>query len=82
MMSGLKLNFHKCEVVSMGLDIAEGKRVSDLHNCKLGNFPITYMGLPISTKNFIVERVPLCNKVTGRVCPWRGKLCLRVLGLS
>lgn len=55
LISSLKISFHKCEVVYMGLDIAEGRRVADLLNCKLPNFPISYLGLPVSTKNISIE---------------------------
>nr|XP_020188520.2 uncharacterized protein LOC109774221 [Aegilops tauschii subsp. strangulata] len=35
LMSGLKINFHKCEVLPMGLDAADGRRIADLLNCKI-----------------------------------------------
>lgn len=73
-MSGLKVNFHKCEVVAMGMAPGEGKRVADLLNCHLGTFPITYLGLPISDKNLtIADWEPLCGSVAKSVRPWRGK---------
>lgn len=43
-------------------------------NCKVGKFPLTYLGLPVDTKRPTIEDwEPLCAKVRGRVCPWRGK---------
>ena len=74
LMSGLKINFHKCELIAMGVEPDEGSRIADLFNCKVGKFPFTYLGLPIDTKRPTIEDWdPLCGKVRGRVCPWRGK---------
>ena len=74
LMSRLKINFHKCEVVSIGLGAAESERVANLLNCKLGKFPFTYLGLPIAEKKCsIADWEPLNTKVADRVCPWRGR---------
>ena len=51
LISGLKINFHKCEVVSIGMDAAKSSRVANLLNCNLGKLPFTYLGLPIAKKN-------------------------------
>jgi hypothetical protein len=45
-MSGLKINFDKCEVVVSGLAEGAKQRVANLINCKLGNFPIKYLAFP------------------------------------
>ena len=47
-MSGLKNNFEKSEVFSVGLEVTEQKRVAEIFGCKVGTFPITYLGLPVS----------------------------------
>jgi hypothetical protein len=71
---GLKISFHKCEVLSMGMEIDEGCRIADLLNCKLGMFPFTYVGLPLATRKLTIDDwEPLCTKVGGRVFPWHGK---------
>ncbi|KAE8791875.1 hypothetical protein D1007_33658 [Hordeum vulgare] len=33
-MSDMKINFHKCEVIAMGMDETEGRRVADWLNCQ------------------------------------------------
>ncbi|XP_073351828.1 uncharacterized protein [Aegilops tauschii subsp. strangulata] len=74
LMSRLKINFHKCEVVSIGMDAAESLRVANLLNCKLGKLPFTYLGLLIAEKKWLIsDWEPLWNKMAGRVCPWRGR---------
>jgi hypothetical protein len=47
-MSGLKINFEKSEAVVTGVTNEEQQRVANSLNCKLGKFPIKYLGLPIS----------------------------------
>jgi hypothetical protein len=73
-MFGMKVNFHKSEVIAMGLDRQEGQRVANLLNCKVGPFPLTYLGLPISNNKLCIsDWEPLCATVSKRVGPCRGK---------
>ena len=48
--AGLKINFHKSEVMFLGTTIAEQQRIANMLNCKQGKFPFTYLGLPIGAK--------------------------------
>ena len=73
-LSSLKINFLKSEVITIGMDDHEGRRVTNLLNCKIGKFPIKYLGLPINHKNLtIADWAPLYGKVVNRVSPWRGR---------
>jgi hypothetical protein len=45
-MSNLKINFHKSEVVVMGRSATRQQTVADYLNCKLGEFPFMYLGIP------------------------------------
>jgi hypothetical protein len=47
-MSGLKINFNKSEAIAVGTTGQDWVRFANLLNCKLGKFPISYMGLPVS----------------------------------
>jgi hypothetical protein len=70
-MSGLKINFNKSEVVVLGRDLREQTRVANLLNCRLGQFPINYLGLPVSNKRLRVsDWDTLTGKVGHRVDPW------------
>lgn len=53
-LSGLKINFLKSEVITMGMDDQQSLRVANLLNCKLGSFPIKYLGLPISHRKLSI----------------------------
>jgi hypothetical protein len=44
-LSGLKINLSKSEAVVVGRPTAEKVRIGHLLNCKLVDFPITYLGL-------------------------------------
>jgi hypothetical protein len=49
-MSGLKINFDKSEVVVTGVPLELQHQAAHMLNCKRGEFPIKYLGLPISDK--------------------------------
>jgi hypothetical protein len=45
-MSGLKINYHKSEVIVVGQCEEEQTRIANLFNCKCGAFPFMYLGYP------------------------------------
>lgn len=47
-MSGIKINYNKSEIFVMGIDSEAHGRIADIMNCRVGNFPIAYLGLPVS----------------------------------
>jgi hypothetical protein len=49
-MSGLEINFDKCEAIVTGVLMAKKVRIANRLNFKLGKFPIKYLGLPISDR--------------------------------
>jgi hypothetical protein len=72
-MSGLKINFDKSEVMVSGLAEGAKQRVANLLNCKLGKFPIKYLGLPMSDRPLsVAEWGFLTEKVGHQVDPWQG----------
>jgi exonuclease III len=73
-MSGLKINYHKSEVIVMGTSPERQQTVADKLNCKLGEFPFIYLGLPISDRRLTMEQwLFLVRKLAARVEPWWGK---------
>ena len=74
-MSRLRINFHKSEVLAIGLDDGEHQRIANMLNCKRWSFPFTYLGLPISDRALCArDWGPLTRKVYKRADPWFGKL--------
>jgi hypothetical protein len=72
-MSGLNINFSKSEAVVTGVPEPYKLRVANMLNCRLGKFPISYMGMPVSDKKLLVADWDfLIEKVGHRVDPWQG----------
>jgi hypothetical protein len=72
-MFGLKINLGKSEAIVVGTTDAEKVRWASLINCKLGSFPFTYLGMPMSDRPLRVSDWEfLTEKVTHRVDPWQG----------
>jgi hypothetical protein len=70
----MKINFHKSEVIVMGVDPVEEARVARLLNCKQGSFPFTYLGFTMSDhKLTIADNEPLVSTVGKRAAPWQGR---------
>jgi hypothetical protein len=74
-MSGLRINFHKSEVMMMGVEEMEGLRIAHMLNYKQGTFPFIYLGLPVSDRALSEgDWGPLTTKVGKRAEPWMRKL--------
>ncbi|XP_071679612.1 uncharacterized mitochondrial protein AtMg00310-like [Lolium perenne] len=81
-MSGLRINFHKSEVMVLGTTDQEKQSIANMLNCKLGSFPFTYLGLPIGDKTITaVDWGPLTLRVGRRADPWMGKFMSSVARL-
>lgn len=72
--SGLKINFHKSEVLCFGDAQDSLESYLELFGCKHGDFPLKYLGLPIHFKKLrnsdwkIIE-----ERVEKRLASWKGK---------
>jgi hypothetical protein len=49
--SGLKVNFHKSQVLLLNVDIARQEEVAHFLGCRLGVLPFLYLGLPIGANH-------------------------------
>jgi hypothetical protein len=64
LLSGLKINYHKSEVIVMRVSPQEQARVANLLNCQEGAFPFRYLGFPTSDKKHtIAEMEPVVATV-------------------
>ena len=50
-MSGLKINFQKSEVFTIGGDNAIMAFYADMFNCQAGVLPLKYLGVPVTFAN-------------------------------
>jgi hypothetical protein len=57
LLSGLKINFNKSEVIVMGGDSEEQARVARLLNSRQGRFPFTYLGFTMSDHKLTIANL-------------------------
>jgi hypothetical protein len=66
--SGLKVNFHKSMMVPINIPPDKIQTLATVLNCKIGNLPFTYLGLPLSlTKPSVADFWPLTTKCERRL---------------
>jgi len=63
-MSGLKVNFHKSELVGVNVSRSWLLEVAAILNCKVATLPILYLGLPVSGDS---RRLTLWDHVASRI---------------
>jgi hypothetical protein len=51
MMSGLKINYLKSEIVVIGGDIHTMESYSEIFNCQVGKLPMKYLGVRVTFSN-------------------------------
>ena len=73
--SGMRINFHKSEMIPINLEDDEVHRLAHILSCPVGNFPIKYLGIPL---HFYVltrdDMQPLVDKIVNKIAGWRGRL--------
>lgn len=73
--SGMRINYHKSELVPVGLSEEEALNFSEVFHCPIGSFPIKYLGIPLHYDKLRREDIqPLIDKILKRIAGWRGKL--------
>jgi hypothetical protein len=74
-MSGLKINFHKSEILVVGASKEESDRIANCFNYKEGVFPFKYLGIHVSSnKLFTADLIYVELKVEKRLPAWQGLL--------
>lgn len=73
LMSGLKINFSKSEIITIHGDDSLNLQYAELFNCQIGNFPIKYLGVPVSPSRLhICDWMPLVEKNKKKLAAWKG----------
>jgi hypothetical protein len=74
-MSGLRINYHKSEVIVLGQPDEIQHQVADMLNSKLGAFPFTYLGMPIRDIKLTMDQwMFLVRKLGVKIETWLGRL--------
>ena len=73
-MSGLKVNFHKSELVGINVPQSWLHEAVDVLNCKIGSLPILYVGLPVGGDSRRLHFWnPVVNCIKSRLSRWKSK---------
>ena len=74
-LSGLKINYDKSDLVTIGMEEEETRAWAQTLCCKIGSFPFKYLGVPLHhTKLGRDDLQPVVDKILKRVAGWKGKL--------
>jgi hypothetical protein len=74
-MSGMKINYDKSDLLTIGLEEDEENYFAQIFCCKKSEFPIKYLGVPLHfTKLRKEDFQPVIDKIIKRIAGWRGRL--------
>jgi hypothetical protein len=54
-MSGMRINFHKCDLIAINVEEEEAQTIAQSLCCRLGEFPMKYLGVPLHYKKLRKE---------------------------
>ncbi|XP_048494804.1 uncharacterized protein LOC125494938 [Beta vulgaris subsp. vulgaris] len=73
--SGLKINFHKSEILGINIHDSWLSMAAAKLCCRVGKFPLIYLGLPIGGS---ISRLklwdPIIERMKSKLATWKGKL--------
>jgi hypothetical protein len=73
--SGMHINYHKSDLTPINLSEEEIQDYAKTFCCKIGNFPFTYLGVPLHHDKLRREDIqPIIDKIMRRILGWKGKL--------
>jgi len=68
----MKINYYKSKVLTIGIGEEEIQTIANAFNCKVGKFPMIYLGLPISHKRLTKEELSeSAGKIERRLDTWK-----------
>jgi hypothetical protein len=81
-LSGMKNNYNKSDLIPLNLSEQETQMYSRTFCCKLGNFPIKHLEVPIHHEKLKREDIqPVVDKTINRIPKWQVKFCHMGQGL-
>jgi hypothetical protein len=73
LMAGLKINFHKSEILTINDEENWATAYADIFNYQIGTFPIKYLGVLVSPSRLHVKDwFPLIEKSAKKLDVWKG----------
>jgi hypothetical protein len=72
---GMRINFHKSELIPLNLEHESVHEISHLLHCPVGSLPFRYLGVPIRFERLSREDLQhVINKLVKMIVGWRGRL--------
>jgi hypothetical protein len=72
---GMRINFHKSEVIPLNLEEDVVHEISHILSCTVGTLPFKYLGVPLHFNKLKRDDLqPILDKLIKRFAEWRGKL--------
>lgn len=66
--TGMKINYHKSQLVQINVDTARANDLASVLGCQVGTIPFTYLGLALGTSRpTVAELMPLVDRVERRL---------------
>lgn len=65
-MSGMKINYEKSKIFSVGLSALEQNFAAKALGCKIGEFPMEYLGMPVSSHKISKAQLSYVTEKTGK----------------
>jgi hypothetical protein len=73
--SGMRVNFHKSELLPINLSSEDSHRFAHIFSCPVGSFPLKYLGVALHYDDLSRDDIqPLIDKLLKRIASWRGQL--------
>ena len=71
MVTGLKVNVHKCEMVPIG-EVDDVHALADILGCRVGSLPMSYLGMPLgASHNSLSIWNPILEKIERKLAGWK-----------
>src|SRR4051812_25535230 len=79
-LSGLKINFHKTDLVPINLPEADINQFAQIFCCKIGSFPFKYLGVPLHFGKLRREDIqPIIDRIIKKISGGLANVCLTEL---
>jgi hypothetical protein len=73
--SGMRINFHKSELIPMNLGKEACHEISHILTCPMGSLPFKCLGVPLHFERLKREDLqPILDKMVKKAAGWRGRL--------
>lgn len=73
-LSGMKINFHKSDLLTINIEEEVAKSFAQIFCCKLGSSPIKYLGVPLHFDKLRMKDLqPIIGRIFKNIAKWMGR---------